>query len=650
MGPPMELNEQQRTASEYGGGHVLVLAGAGTGKTRTIIARAAHLIQRVDSKRILLLTFTRRAAKEMTHRLKLMVGPAAEGVMAGTFHHFCLAMMRQMPRRFRIGNATVIDRDDQVQLMKLARVGFVSDDEKFPPASQLINIHSYARNTNRPIRAYLEKHTELDPETAEKVCDVFASYEKRKRANSYLDYDDILYLFVERLYEDTSLRDRLRRLYDHILVDEMQDTNPLQWLILDGLRDPAKLFCVGDDAQSIYAFRGADFQNIHSFTQRVPNSVVLKLESNYRSTQEILDLANWLLAESPLSYGKKLRAFRRAGIKPRLLDFYTDFDEAGWIVGDLLQRHETGAPWNAHMILTRTASAARPVEAALVAKDIPYRFIGGTSLLQAAHVKDLLCMVRVAASHHDELAWVRYLTLWPRIGDRTAARVITAIHECKSVDEALEQLCVFFRSRPTIGEGPLLIRKHWQKPAEALQQGAHFLEPLLKDRYERWDIRRTDFDLLVHLARQHKSLTAFIETYALDPVSSTTAARLEEDDVVTVITAHSAKGTEARVCYVIRAEPGMYPHVRSFGDMDQEEEDRRVLYVAMTRAKDELILTRTGSLHGRTIFHGGFTAAHSPSEMAYLLETVPGELIERDALGFESFWTLTDKAKGPLRP
>ena len=643
----MQLNSQQQKAAEYDGGHVLVLAGAGTGKTRTIIARAAHLIRNsVPPKRILLLTFTRRAAGEMTSRLKHIAGKTSQGVQAGTFHHFCLYTMRRHPKWFDIENATVIDRDDQIQLMKLARSDFLERQKgsaktskkkkaDLPRASSLINLYSYARNTNRPVRTYLEEFAELEEAEIEKILQIFAAYEKRKVFNHYLDYDDILRRFAKRLHEVEKIRNHLRSLYDHILVDEMQDTNPLQWLILDGLYNPAKLFCVGDDAQSIYAFRGADFQNVHLFIKRIPGSTILRLEQNYRSTQEILDMSNWLLGQSPLKYGKKLTANRGKGTKPQLIDFDEDFDEAEWIAEDLVERHEAGSAWQEHMILTRTAWGARALEAALVERKIPYVFIGGTQLMQSAHVKDLLCLVRAATSHYDELAWMRYLTLYRGIGSVTAGRLITLMQNAGTIDDALSVLAENVPKQPQIVQGPRLILKNCKRPSMALHAGASFLEPMLSEIYERWDARKKDFELLIRLAENHHDLIDFLETYALNPVSTTQASRPEQDDVVTVITVHSAKGTEASVCYLIRVQPGIYPHVRSLGNEDSEEEERRILYVAMTRAKDELILTRTCSDYGQRVFYGGAVGDNSSDGTIYFLDTLPNELVDIKSEGFE---------------
>ena len=632
----IELNDQQRHAAEYDGGHVLVLAGAGTGKTRTIVARAAHLLrQGVPARRILLLTFTRRAAREMTQRLGQMVGDGASDVTAGTFHHFCLRSMRRMPRQFGVEQATIIDRDDQVSLMKLVRGTLVERGERkrFPQAAKLINLLSYARNTNRPLREHLEAHTDLDDATLDKVGRVFAGYAQRKRDSHYLDYDDILHVFARGLHGNADIRTRIRGLFDHVLVDEMQDTNPLQWLILDGLRDPAKLFCVGDDAQSIYAFRGADYRNVHSFAERVEDAETLRLEQNYRSTQGILDLASWLISESRLDFDKNLVAHRGDGDKPRLLDFDSPFDEATWIAEDLLARRETGDDWSDHMILTRTAFGAREMEAELVARDIPYTFIGGTSLMQSAHVKDLLCLCRTALSPRDELAWARYLTLWPGVGDVTASRIVAQLRDCATPADAFEVVGKHARLGRTATDGPRAVAEHTHSPAEAVRAAAHVLEPLLRERYDRWDSRRRDFDLLRRLAQRHASLATFLETYTLDPVYAESRTPDEDRDTVTLITVHSAKGTEARVCYVIRAEPGMYPHARSLGDDDAEEEERRILYVAMTRARDDLILTRTLDRWGNTTFHGGFRGPASRGGAPYLLERVPDDLVVSDTDG-----------------
>ncbi len=627
----MELNAQQLRAVTCDDGHVLVLAGAGTGKTRTIIARAARLIDGgVPPWRILLLTFTRRAAHEMTGRLREMIGKPAEGLMAGTFHHFCLRTMRRMPEAFDIGGATIIDRDDQLQLMRLIRGDYKIKGKDFPRASELVNLCSYARNTLQAAESYLKTFTDYDMETIERICRVFETFEHRKRASQYLDYDDILYRFSNKLHSDSALNRTIRQLYDHILVDEMQDTNPLQWQVLEGMREPARLFCVGDDAQSIYAFRGADFRNVHAFADRVPDAVVLRLEENYRSTQGILDVSNWLLNDSGIEYNKNLTAHRKESSTPLLKDFGSEFEEADWVTADLLERRRAGHSWKEFMVITRTAYGSRAVESYMVEKDIPYQFVGGTSLLQTAHVKDLLCLARAADNHRDELAWARYLTLWPKIGDVTAARLINGMKKENDTDEAIEKLLVLLKGRTEITDPPKAVREHCDHPTVALEEAARHLMPLMEKRYDNWKARLRDFSLLVRLAEKHRSLKGFMETYTLDPISVSSAGIGDMDDVVTLTTVHSAKGTEAPVCYLIRVEPGMYPHTRSMGSDQEREEERRILYVAMTRAQDELILTRTYHPYGW--YSRPFSGSGQwgiPSGQSYFIEELDSPLVRR---------------------
>ena len=268
------------------------------------------------------------------------------------------------------------------------------------------------------------------------------------------------------------------------------------------------------------------------------------------------------------------------------------------------------------------------MEAELVARDIPYQFIGGTSLMQSAHVKDLLCMARAAIGHRDELAWARYLTLWPGIGDVTAARLIASMAQRGTDDEAAAVLRKHGKVRSTLVDGTDAIRQHADRPSRAIGDAARTLGPLLEKRYDRWDSRKRDLDLLVQLATRHRSLAAFLETYTLEPVYATAERASEDLDAVTLITVHSAKGAEAPVCYLIRVEPGVYPHARSLGDEDAEEEERRILYVAMTRARDDLILTRTNERFGRTVLWGGHRASQAPGGTTYLLDDIPDDLVD----------------------
>ncbi len=628
----MEFNEEQRTALTSDAKNLLVLAGAGTGKTRTIVGRAGHLLkQGVQANRIAIVTFTRRAAAEIRERLVKATGDAASKVVAGTFHHFCLREMRAHPRWFGFDKLTIMDRDDQLQLMKLVRAAIVDKDKNkekdAPQSNELLTYYSYARNTNQPIRDYLEKFTDYAPETLDVIEQIFAGYKQRKQQNDYFDYDDILHRFAKVMHDQQDVRQEISGRYDHVLVDEMQDTNPLQWLILESLASHAKLFCVGDDAQSIYAFRGADFRNVHSFDERLDDAETLKLELNYRSTQEILDLANWLLSQSKLEYGKNLRAHRGDGVKPVLRDFNTDLDEADWIARGIVDRHRRGDAWKDHMVLCRTGFTARPIEAQLIERKIPYRFVGGISLLQMAHVKDMLSAVRVVVNHLDELGWMRYLTLWSKIGEVTAARLIDQIRQMPDTSASIERLAELLPGRKDVLSPLRKLIKYRDKPAKAIKAIGSALEEILEVKYDRWESRVRDFTLLEKLADRHETLNSFLETYTLDPVSSSevTNEDVDKDDIVTLITVHSAKGTEAKTCFVASAGPGNYPHSRSLDSDDSIEEERRILYVALTRAKDELIVTRSLS-------QGSYRASFNASIGShYFLERLPLKLVKHES-------------------
>lgn len=600
----MEFNEQQKAAISCNTKNILVLAGAGTGKTRTIIGRAVRLVQEgCPPRRIAIITFTRRAAAEIRDRLIKTAGESCRQVMSGTFHNFCLREMNSHPDWFGMTGSTIIDRDDQSQLMKLSRGELIAEKSKenalassalksqLPPAAQLLNYYSYARNTNQPIKEYLEKYADESEQMVSRILQIFAAYKRRKIDAGYLDFDDILHRFAKVMRQEQQICARIAGGYDHVLVDEMQDTNPLQWLILESLAPYLNLFCVGDDAQSIYAFRGADFRNVHSFQQRLPEAEVLKLELNYRSTQEILDLSNWLLSQSSLEYNKQLRAFRGQGIRPKLAEFLGDRDEAEWVGEQLSQHHQRRIRWDEQMVLCRTSNSARVIESELIRRKIPYRFIGGIGLLQTAHVKDLLSVLRVIVNHRDDLSWVRYLTMWPGIGEVSSARLIKHIGSASNFPDALELLT---KNRPG---SPLLdpLQEAYQN-IEAPQACIHglieSLDDLMKSRYDNWEKRLRDVKLLLRLAEKHENVRDFLDTYTLDPISTTEANTDVEDDVLTLITVHSAKGTEAKICYIVFAQHGNYPHIRSISDPEAVEEERRILYVALTRAQDELLISR----------------------------------------------------------
>ena len=591
-----ELNPQQKQAATTESQHSLVLAGAGCGKTKTIVARAAYLIdQGIPANQIQILTFTRRSASEIVARVELALGEQAKGLRASTFHTFCMYLLRRVPKAFGLEQFSIIDRDDQLMMFRLIRG---KDDKKnpnqLPKPQELCDLYSFARNTRQKLSDALEKQHPEHLAFKDQIAEIMKEYETRKRARSFLDYDDILAIVASALDQSDGLADYVASLCKHMLVDEMQDTNPLQWALLEPLKDKVSLFCVGDDAQSIYGFRGADFENIHHFKDRVPNAQVFKLEQNYRSTQEILDLSNWLLDQSEIQYNKRLDAHRGEGVKPRMHIFPNEFDEAKWIAIDIKERHYLqGQRWSDHMVLVRSSFAARHIEAACIAANVPYRFIGGMKLLETAHVKDLLSLLRVIANPLDDIAWMRFLTLWNGVGDVGASRLAQQLLLEPEFDLIFDKLEKFGR----IPAETLLIMKQMtvlkQEVQACVSLGIQAIEAQLAENYKKdWNRRQGDFELVKQLASKHAQLSEFLEEYVLDPVSISEIERQSDSDVVTLITIHSAKGTEQKVCYVVNVTPGQYPHARAQGDFKDVEEERRVLYVALTRAQNELILTK----------------------------------------------------------
>ena len=591
-----ELNPQQKQAATTESQHSLVLAGAGCGKTKTIVARAAYLIdQGIPANQIQILTFTRRSASEIVARVELALGDQAKGLRASTFHTFCMYLLRRIPKAFGLEQFSIIDRDDQLMMFRLIRG---KDDKKnpnqLPKPQELCDLYSFARNTRQKLSDALEKQHPEHLAFKDQIAEIMKEYETRKRARSFLDYDDILAIVASALDQSDGLADYVASLCKHMLVDEMQDTNPLQWALLEPLKDKVSLFCVGDDAQSIYGFRGADFENIHHFKDRVPNAQVFKLEQNYRSTQEILDLSNWLLDQSEIQYNKRLDAHRGEGVKPRMHIFPNEFDEAKWIAIDIKERHYLqGQRWSDHMVLVRSSFAARHIEAACIAANVPYRFIGGMKLLETAHVKDLLSLLRVIANPLDDIAWMRFLTLWNGVGDVGASRLAQQLLLEPEFDLIFDKLEEFGR----IPAETVLIMKQMtvlkQEVQACVSLGVQAIEAQLAENYKKdWNRRQGDFELVKQLASKHAQLSEFLEEYVLDPVSISEIERQSDSDVVTLITIHSAKGTEQKVCYVVNVTPGQYPHARAQGDFKDVEEERRVLYVALTRAQNELILTK----------------------------------------------------------
>lgn len=459
---------------------------------------------------------------------------------------------------------------------------------------------------------------------------IIKMYLDYKCNRKYIDYDDILMVVSKYLKRNDDLRRAIAQLYDHILIDEMQDTNPLQYELLSSFHKDCHLFCVGDDAQSIYGFRGADFQTIHDFTNIIADSEQCKLTLNYRSTQEILDLSNWLIANSPLNYDKQLVAYRGHGEKPIIIHWADEWEEANNIANHILDAYKVkGKKWGDNLILCRSVWGLRKAEACLIKHKIPYVIFGGNGLMSSRHIRDIVAPMRIVGNYLDELAWSRYLQLWNKVGAVTAAQIIGEVLEAHNLDDSLTALVESVNSRSLekdIYKALFAVNNVRHNPSEAIKVALEVMNKRLKTIYkdDGWEWRKEDFPILEEVAKKTGSISEFISEYVLDPKLDTTIKNAsKKEDVVRVSTIHSAKGLEADIVYLINASTNSYPTSRAILNGEKAiEEERRCLYVALTRAKDELRIYRDiSSIH-----------IASQSEQLYFFNNIPKSLYDSEII------------------
>jgi DNA helicase-2/ATP-dependent DNA helicase PcrA len=621
-----ELNESQKKAVTFNGKHLLVLAGAGTGKTRTIIARAAYLISTgVEPSNIQILTFTKRAASEIITRVKSSLETnQAQNLRGSTFHSWCNQLLIHFPNLFGTNSFTVIDEDDQLSIMKMVcgKNTLQFKDLKIK-AQSILDIYSFGRNTKRNLTESLKikLFSELVQNEQEKrileiksqIEKLIRGYEEKKRGRNYLDYDDILIVVATRLSKDSNARDIISGLYEHILVDEMQDTNPLQWELLNPFQEKSHLFCVGDDAQSIYSFRGADFKNINSFKERVEYSEVFKLEDNYRSTQEILDVSNWLLEKSSIQYNKKLKAVRGTGVLPEIINTENNWEEAEFIADKIIENYTAnGKLYLDHLVLSRSGYYTTTIQAEFIKRKIPFVVYGGRKFMESAHIKDLVSAIRVVNNKDDEIAWMRYFMFWEGIGEISAVQLLEKIITLSNIENCITELeKTKYDKNNNLSLTLNKIYQNQGKVADAVHYAYELMQARMSVNYKiDWEKKRKfDFPVLEELSRNYSTLGEFVTETLLDntvnkapALMDTDMAKSENNDHVIISTIHSAKGLEADTAFVINVSPGSYPVTWTFGNIDEMEEERRVLYVALTRAKNYLYITRNiHALHANSI-------------------------------------------------
>src|SRR5687767_675832 len=611
-----ELNPEQLTAATFGKGPLLIVAGAGTGKTRTLVYRVAHLIQTgVLAERILLLTFTRRAAQEMLARAVQLVGGTSRQVHGGTFHGTAHRLLRRFgPAAGLPGDFTIMDQGDAADLMQLSRaqLGYGDAKRRFPRKETLHYVYSRHVNTEIPVSDILAEEFPRFVEFEADFGRIYADFTQRKAERNLVDYDDLL-VFWCLLLEHETLGHKVAALYDHVLVDEYQDTNVVQARILKGLCRHGNITVVGDDAQSIYSFRGASFRNILEFPREFQGTTMVALEQNYRSTQPILDTSNTLISRASERFTKNLWTHREGGEQPWLVTTNDEQQQTRFVVERILELHEEGIPLSEMAVLFRAGYMSADLEIELTNRKIPFEKWGGLKFLEAAHVKDVLAFLRVSDNPRDEVSWYRILMLMPGIGDSTARALMDSMQERSWDPDAFTHLIAPPRARDAHRSLATLLRqlRGVARVAEGEEGGARvasdiaairaLYDSVLREKYDRPEARLADLDQLRTIAASYPSRSAFLAALALDPPSSTqdlAGGSESESDALVLSTVHSAKGKEWKAVFLIWAVDGWFPSSQAVEDPDELEEERRLMYVALTRAKDELAVVYPMQVYG----------------------------------------------------
>jgi len=614
-----KLNDRQREAVEHGiglpdgkiGGPLLIIAGAGSGKTNTLAHRVAHLIVNgADPRRILLMTFSRRAASEMARRVqricRQVLGDNAAIMTdalawAGTFHGIGARLLRMYAEQIGLSvDFTIHDREDSADLMNLVRhdLGFSAKQSRFPTKSTCIAIYSRVVNSEASIKEILKSSYPWVLEWEEELKQLFAAYVEAKQTQNVLDYDDLL-LYWAQMVSEPELAEDVGNRFDHILVDEYQDTNRLQASILMSLAPGGRgLTVVGDDAQSIYSFRAATIRNILDFPKEFsPKPAdVITLDRNYRSTQPILAAANGVIELARERYTKNLWTDRASEQRPMLVTVKDEIDQAAYIVEQVLANREIGMTLKQQAVLFRTSSHSNALEIELTRRNIPFVKFGGLKFLDAAHVKDMLAVMRFAQNPRDRVAGFRVLKLLPGIGPQTAGKILDTI---ASDPEPLQSLAEIPPPAKTGDDWPAFVtlvsalRKAeagW--PAE-IGTVRMWYEPHLERIHEDADTRKDDLLQLEQIAGGYASRERFLTELTLDPPDATSdqaGVPLLDEDYLILSTIHSAKGQEWRAVFMLNVVDGCIPSDLGTGSTPELEEERRLLYVGMTRARDSLTL------------------------------------------------------------
>ncbi|MEQ1626677.1 MAG: ATP-dependent helicase [Nitrospira sp.] len=595
------LNSQQLAAVTAGEGPSLVIAGAGSGKTRTLVYRVAYLIDSgVDPSNILLLTFTRKSAQEMLQRAGELIGARSERVCGGTFHSVANLLLRRYGRSIGVEPGfTILDRGDAEDLIALVRsqLGLNEKDKRFPRKGTIMEMISKSENTLRSLEEIILDEFGHFADHIEDLSRLKTAYQSAKRQKQLLDYDDLLVMLRQLLLLDETARMTISRQFRYILVDEYQDTNRLQAEVVRKLAATHNnVMVVGDDSQSIYAFRGATFKNIMEFPQLFPGTQIYKLEENYRSTQPILNLANCIIDEAAEKYTKRLFTRKIDGPLPSLVEAAGENTQSRFIAQKILELREEGVPLSEVAVLFRSSFHSFDLEIELSRKGLPFIKRGGVKFIETAHVKDLLAHVRVIANPLDTVSWNRVLMLVEGVGPKKAHDLLAAIVKGGQPFDVLRG--VSGRS----GQGlknlantlESLSGADNRSPSEQVNHIYEYYLPILKEQYDDYPKRTRDLDHLHTIAEGYPGVNEFLADLALEPPDGSASgvdAPDRDDERLVLSTIHSAKGLEWQAVFVIWIVDGRFPSVYSFVADEDLEEERRLFYVSVTRAKRHLFLT-----------------------------------------------------------
>ena len=595
------LNRQQLAAVTAGEGPSLVIAGAGSGKTRTLVYRVAYLIDSgIDPSHILLLTFTRKSSQEMLERAGELIGIRSELVRGGTFHSVANMLLRRYGRSIGLEPSfTILDRGDAEDLIALirAQLGLNEKDKRFPRKATIAEMFSKSENTLRPLAEIVVEEFDHFSDHLEDLDKLHRAYETAKRQKQLVDYDDLLVVLRRLLMQDEAVRRSIASLYRYILVDEYQDTNRLQADIIWHLAATHQnVMVVGDDSQSIYGFRGATFKNIMEFPTLFPGATIYKLEENYRSTQPILNLANSIIEIAAEKYTKHLFTRRLDGPLPALVEAVGENAQSRFIAQKILELREEGIPLDEMAVLFRSSFHSFDLEIVLSRAGLPFVKRGGMKFIETAHVKDLLAHLRVVANPLDTVSWHRALMLVEGVGPKKAQDLLAAIVKADNPYRVLRE--VSGKSGKGLKDLALTLESlsgsDDMRPADQVNHIYEYYLPILKMQYDDYPKRTRDLDHLHTIAEGYPELDQLLADLALEPPDGSAidvGAPDRDDERLVLSTIHSAKGLEWQCVFVIWIVDGRFPSVYSFVTDEDLEEERRLFYVAVTRAKRHLLLT-----------------------------------------------------------